>query len=99
MEFNSLAKVDSENIAWSCRWQVGQSLTWGPNLPPRERGTRWCEVNRRDSLLQSSQTRGSTWCCGDRVSGELRRAKMLALLRHFQEAPSRNVNLPVVVFP
>jgi len=46
MEFNSLAKVDSENMAWSCRWQVGQSLTCGPNLPPRDRGTRWWEVKR-----------------------------------------------------
>jgi hypothetical protein len=74
-------------------------LTWGPNLPPRERGTRWCEVNRRDSLLQSSQTRVSIWVFDGTVSDELRRAKMLALPRHFQEAPSRKVDLPVVVFP
>ena len=75
MEFNSLARVDSENMAWSCRWQVGQSLTCGLNLPPRERGTRWCEVNRKDSLLQRTQTRGSTEVWGDTVSGDVRRAK------------------------
>ena len=74
-------------------------MTCGLNLPPRERGTRWCEVNRRASLLQSSQKRVSTWGLDGTVSGGLRRAKMLALLRHFQEAPSRKVDLPIVVFP
>ena len=60
IEFSSLARVVSENMAWSCRWQVGHSLTWGPSLPPRARGIRWCDVNRGDSRLQSPQTRVSS---------------------------------------
>ena len=78
---------------------MGQSLTWGLNLPPRERGTRWCEVNRRDSLLQSSHTRVSTWGLDAPVPEELGRVKMLTFLLHFQEAPSWKVYLPIVIFP
>ncbi|MEC8856172.1 MAG: hypothetical protein VX664_02140 [Chloroflexota bacterium] len=74
-------------------------MTWGPNLPPWERGTRWWEVNRRDSLLQRLQTSGSTWGLDAAVSDELRRVKMLTLLRHFQEAPSWQVYLPIFIFP
>ena len=52
-------------------------------MPPLDRGIRWCEVKRKDALLQRAQAGWSCMMPGEVVSDEERRAKALALLRDF----------------
>ena len=40
IDMSSLAKVSSEKMAWSCRWQVEHSDALGPRRPPSARGIR-----------------------------------------------------------